>query len=185
MAKQKIADSQQKLFNKVHFNPGDVVFFSWLGMKKYGYVKTHKQVGWGIQYTVQSNNTRYPCGIQIKGTKTTYNTGCIFYEETRSCTADELKRRAETNQSYGNTELVRDTPRPKDEGRSNDSSKRRISNSASNKNSKSGPESSREHDGVDSNTRMQPDNSNKRTTTKLDSAIQKQRDFLNGFVKKD
>jgi len=185
MAKQKVSDSQQKLFNKVHFKPGEIVFFSWLGMKKYGYVKTHKETGWGIQYTVESNNTRYPCGIQIKGTKTTYNTGFIFYEETRSCTADELKRRAETIQSNGNSELIRDAARPNNESGSNNSSKRRIPKSVDNKKPKSGINASGKNDGVDGNTRMQSNNSKKPTNSKLADAIQRQRDFLNGFVKKD
>jgi hypothetical protein len=184
MAKQKISDSQQKLFNKVHFKPGEIVFFSWLGMKKYGYVKTHKETGWGIQYTVESNNTRYPCGIQIKGTKTTYTTGIIFYEETRSMGDEELKRRAETNQSYGNSELIRDSPRPNNESRSNNSNKRGISKSSSNKKSKSRTNTTRKNDGIDGNTGMQSDNSKKRTNNKLDEAIQRQRDFLNGFIKK-
>ena len=183
MAKQKVSDSQQKLFNKVHFKPGEIVFFSWLGMKKYGYVKTHKETGWGIQYTVESNNTRYPCGIQIKGTKTTYNTGFIFYEETRSCTADELKRRSETNQPNGNSELIRDAARPNNESGSNNSSKRRISKSSSSKKSKSGPDTTRKNDVIDGNTGMQSDNSKKRTNSKLADAIQRQRDFLNGFIK--
>lgn len=183
MAKQKISDSQQKLFNKVHFKPGEIVFFSWLGMKKYGYVKTYKETGWGIQYTVESNNTRYPCGIQIKGTKTTYTTGIIFYEETRSIGVDELKRRAETNHNYGNSELIRDTPRPTNESGSNDSSKRRISKSSSSKKSKSGPDTTRKNDVIDGNTGMQSDNSKKRTNSKLADAIQRQRDFLNGFIK--
>ena len=184
MAKQKISDSQQKLFNKVHFKPGEIVFFSWLGMKKYGYVKTHKETGWGIQYTVESNNTRYPCGIQIKGTKTTYTTGIIFYEETRSIGVDELKRRAETNRNYGNSELIRDSPRPNNESRSDDSNKRRVSKSSGSKKSKSGSDTVRKIDDIDGNTRMQSDNSKKRTNNKLDDAIQRQRDFLNGFVKK-
>lgn len=184
MAKQKISDSQQKLFNKVHFKPGEIVFFSWLGIKKYGYVKTHKETGWGIQYTVESNNTRYPCGIQIKGTKTTYTTGIIFYEETRSIGDDKLKRRAETNHNYGNSELIRDSPRPNNESRSDDSNKRRVSKSSGSKKSKSGLDTARKNDDIDGNTRMQSDNSKKRTNNKLDDAIQRQRDFLNGFVKK-
>lgn len=184
MAKQKISDSQQKLFNKIHFKPGEIVFFSWLGMKKYGYVKTYKETGWGIQYTVESNNTRYPCGIQIKGTKTTYNTGFIFYEETRSMGDVELKRRVETKQSYGNSELIRDTPRSNNESQSNGSNKRRVSNSTSNKKSKSGSATSRKNDVSNGNARMHTNDSKKRTNNKLDDAIQRQRDFLNGFVKK-
>jgi hypothetical protein len=184
MAKQKISESFQKLFNKVHFKPGEIVFFSWLGMKKYGYVKTYKETGWGIQYTVESNNTRYPCGIQIKGTKTTYNTGFIFYEDTRSIDPNELKRRAETKQSYGNSEVIRDTPRPIDESTNNASNKRRVSSTTNNKNAKPGKQSSRKNAILDSDSRMQSSDTKKRTDSKLADAIQRQRDFLNGFVKK-
>jgi hypothetical protein len=96
----------------------------------------------------------------------------------------ELKRRAETNHNYGNSELIRDTPRPNNESGSNDSSKRRVSKSSSSKKSKSGLDTTRKNDDIDGNTRMQSDNSKKRTNSKLDDAIQRQRDFLNGFVKK-
>lgn len=184
MAKQKISESFQKLFNKVHFKPGEIVFFSWLGMKKYGYVKTYKETGWGIQYTVESNNTRYPCGIQIKGTKTTYNTGFIFYEDTRSIDPIELKRRAETKQSYGNSEVIRDTPRPNNESTGNATNKRRIPNANNNENTKSRKQSGRKNAVLDGNSGMQSTNTKKRTNNKLDDAIQRQRDFLNGFVKK-
>ena len=41
------------------------------------------------------------------------------------------------------------------------------------------------NDNESSNTRMHNDNTKKRATSKLDTAIQKQKNFLNGFVKKD
>jgi hypothetical protein len=184
--KELVPDNIQKQFNKVQFKPGEIVFFTWLGTKKYGYVKATKETNWGIQYTVEANNTRYPCGIQIKGYKTAYTTGCIYAEETRSIGTDELKRRSQNGGKHTYSEIIRDTPRPKDEGRSNDSNKRSVSRTNNTKTKSNTARTSGMENGNDvSVDRVQSNNTKKRKDSKLDSAIQRQRDFLNGFVKKD
>ncbi len=188
MAKNKhLPDNIEKQFNKALFKQGEPVLFTWLGAKKYGYVTAHKKTNWGIQYTVTSNETRYPCGIQIKGYKTSYHIGCIYLEETNSIGVDELEKRIKAGpRTYTNTEIFRDTPRSKDESRSNDSNKRNTSNKSSRK-TKSNPArtNSLENDVQSSNNGMLPRNTKKRKNVELESAIEKQRNFLNGFVKRN
>lgn len=184
MAKKQLApENIQKQFNKPQFKPGDVVFFTWLGAKKYGYVKTIKETTWGIQYMVESYNTRYPCGVSIKGHKTAYTTGCIDIDETRSIGNDEIKRRIQTGHSSTYSELFTDTRRTEDESGSKSTSSGRISkkNTTTTTTARSGSKtktaSKSSNDGVSKST------TSKRKNSKLDAAIQRQRDFLNGFSK--
>jgi hypothetical protein len=187
MAKKPQApENIEKQFNKALFKIGEPVFFTWLGTKKYGYVTAIKQTNWGIQYTVEANNTRYPCGVQIKGYRTTYTTGCIFVDETRSFDADELKRRCQSGHKSTYSEVIRESERPKDESRIDDTNKRKISRTNNNKTKSNASRTNGMENGNDvSVDGVHGDNSTKRKDSKLDSAIQRQRDFLNGFVKKD
>jgi hypothetical protein len=145
--KQSIPENIQKQFEKPQFREGDAVFFVWLGSKKYGYVTTFKKVNWGIQYTVESEGVRYPCGIEIKTYKTTYTTGCIRFDDTRS---------------IGQQELITNSKRAKSAG-SNNSATNAIQSS------------------INGNT---SGNGKKRKNSELDAAVQRQRDFLNGFISK-
>lgn len=183
--KEQVPDNIQKQFNKVQFKPGEIVFFTWLGTKKYGYVKATKETNWGIQYTVEANNTKYPCGIQIKGHKTTYTTGCIYADETRAYGVEELERRCQTGHKSTYSEIIRDTPRPKDESRSNNRNVGSVSDSTVRKTKKSKSNNVRKDAIIDSNNGVQRSNTKKSKNSELDTAIQRQRDFLNGFVKKD
>lgn len=188
MAKNKnIPDNIEKQFNKALFKQGEPVLFTWLGAKKYGYVKTHKTTNWGIQYSVRANNTTYPCGIQIKGYRTSYQIGCIYFEETNSIGVDELKKRIKAGpRTYTDSEIFRDTPRTKDESRSSNTNKRKSSSAADRKTKSDTKRPTRlENDVEPSNNRVQREHTKKRNASKLDEAIQKQRDFLNGFVKRD
>lgn len=188
MAKNKhLPDNIEKQFNKALFKQGEPVLFTWLGAKKYGYVKTHKKTGWGIQYSVRANDTTYPCGIQIKGYRTSYHIGCIYFEETNSIGVDELKKRIDAGpRTYTDSEIFRDTPRPNNESRSSDSNKRESS-SATNRKTKSNTKRSTrvENDVKPSNNGVQRQHTKTRKNSELDEAIQKQRDFLSGFVKRD
>jgi hypothetical protein len=183
--KELVPDNIQKQFNKVQFKPGEIVFFTWLGTKKYGYVKKIKETNWGIQYTVEANNTRYPCGIQIKGYKTAYTTGCIYAEETRSIGSDELERRSQTGGKHTYSEVIRHTTRPKDESRSDNRNVGSVSDNVIRKTKKSKSNNVGKNGILDGDVRMQSNDTKKRKNSELDSAIQRQRDFLNGFVKKD
>ena len=183
--KSNVPDNIQKQFEKSQFKIGDPVFFTWLGSKKYGYVTSFKTVGWGIQYTVEEDNVRYPCGIEIKTHKTTYTTGYIRYDETRAIGRDELITRIQTGHSSTYSELFIDTRRPTVQSRSKSTTSKRIST----KNTKG----TKSTESVDAGEHVIQSSSNgnstgtrkKRGNSELDTAIKKQRDFLNGFVKKD
>ena len=183
MAKKNQApDAFQKQFNKIQFKINSPVIFTWLGMKKYGYVIRTKETNWGIQYTVDSEGTKYPCGIQIKTHKTTYTTGLINHDETRSLGQQELVTRIQTGHSSTYSEIFRDSGRPVSESRDVSTDSGRLSRKDNNATKSTQPKSK-------SKTIVQPSSSGVRsnTTTKsenseLDDAIQKQRDFLNGFI---
>jgi len=179
--KQLVPDTIQKQFNKIQFKINAPVLFTWLGMKKYGHVIQTKQMGWGIMYTIKSEGTKYPCGVQIKMHKTAYTTGCILTDDTRSIGDIELERRIQSGHSSTTTEVFRDTSRTNNEGPSNDNNSGRISRTTSKQIAKSNV-------GIGKNVvspsaaGVRNNITKKRGNTKLDTAIQKQRDFLNGFI---
>ena len=183
--KQHVPDAIIKQFEKPQFKIDDAVFFTWLGAKKYGYVKTFKTSSWGIQYMVESDNTKYPCGISIKGHKTAYTTGCINIDETRSIGQDELRKRIQTGHSSTYTELFTNTRGAEDESGSKSASSKHVSTA----NSKAIKPTRSNNKGK--NIVKSSSNGNiagtgkKRKDFKLDTAIQRQRDFLSGFIKKD
>ena len=189
MAKQQISEKLQAKFMKPQFQIGAVVLFSWLGQKKQGHVKKHKTRNWGIQYTVETvEGIRYPCGIQIEGQKTAYNTGFIFYEATKS-TADT--RRSKPTKNKPNT--TADTTVSGVTGGSTSKSEddhtiQRADDAESSRETDSGSGHGNKHDVKPSATRVHRSNSKKRADSaepSLKDAIQRQRDFLNGFVKRD
>ena len=182
--KLKIPDLIQSKFNKIQFKLDDPVIFTWLGMKKYGYVINTKKVAWGIQYTVQDVDAKYPCGIQIKSNKTAYTTGCILYDDTRSIGEIELKRRIQTNNNRTITAVSTDTKRPVAQSRDNNISSGRVSKT-NNREPESGYDVTTKVGVKSSIARVHNGNSKKRKNIELDTAIQRQRDFLSGFVKKD
>jgi hypothetical protein len=194
MAKQKITDAIQKKFEKPQFQPGAAVFFSWMGQKQCGYVTKFKKVGWGIQYTVQSvDKTNYPCGMEIQNEKTSYSVGYIFYETTKSIGQDELARRIETERNQPKSRPIKTVSINTGGSATKIAADSRESGSDSGsvvvKDTKArSKRSSTKVDTKSSTTRNTANNTRKRkdaAPTELDVAIQKQRDFLNGFVKKD
>ena len=159
-----------KQFNRPQFKIGDYVYFTWLGTQKTeGYVKKITTQNWGVQYLVVADEFgktyKYPCGIDIKGYKTSYHIGCVLREESKK--------------------LLKDKRRPVDESRDDSKSWNRNVNRISSESTTSrinGTENINESSSTricDSSTTKQQDN------TELKDAIQKQKDFLNGFVKKD
>lgn len=189
MAKKQIPKNIQDKFDKPLFKPGDAVFFSWLGTKQYGYVTKTKKSTWGIQYMVQSTEkVKYPCGIQIAGHRTQYEVGLIFFEETKKLTRAELETRINTPRTY--TAVSVDTRRSADQSTDDVGSNGTDTNGngAKTKQSRRKSGSSSPNDVVVSNTRVSDTNTKKRKNsrnTELDDAIEKQRNFLSGFIKKD
>ena len=187
MAKTTIPDKIQSKFDKPQFQLGDAVFFSFLGQKRYGYVTKIKKTGWGIQYNVQSyTGTTYPCGMRISEYTTSYRSGIIFFDETKELGTDELKRRYTAEREA--LTVFRKPRRPENESTINNTEiggdVDRITKGASTEGSFDGTQ----HDDINGNDRVNKQHTKKRATTKkpkLDDVIEKQRNFLNGFVKKD
>lgn len=188
MAKKQVPKNIQDKFDKPLFKPGDAVFFSWLGQKQYGYVTKTKKSSWGIQYMVQNNEKRnYPCGIQIAGHRTQYEVGLIFHDETKKLSRAELEIRINTPRTF--TAISIDPGRAKNQSSHDVRSNRTHTgnNDTKIKQPKRKSRSSSKNDDNVSNTGMPNTNTKKRknSAAELNSAIQRQRDFLNGFVKKD
>jgi hypothetical protein len=187
MAKKvQVSEAIQNKFNKPQFKIGDAVYFIWLGNKQYGYVRKTKQTSWGIQYTVESaSGVKYPCGIQIQGQKTHYNTGYIFYDDTRSIGNDEcIKRIVPTTYTRVYTQPARTETKSGDDDKS---SRRDASENSGKTKPARKTRSSKPNDVAPSTAGNGASNTGKRknTNTELDNAIEKQRNFLSGFVKKD
>lgn len=184
MAK-KLTDEQQRRLFKQHFKIGEPVFFIWLGQKKYGYVIRTKEANWGIQYTVESEDVRYPCGIEIKGSKTSYTTGYINYEATRAIDRDELIRRAEIGYDRIDNSLLIDARRTEVQSGSDSTVRERSNVQDSSRNESTKPQSKRKNAAKPSVDGVRKTNPRQRKNVELDSAIERQKNFLNGFVKKD
>lgn len=198
-------------FNKQYFKPGDAVCFTWFNTKGFGYVIKTSQSNWGVMYIVQLGKRKYPCGIQIGEWKTKYETGLLQYSITKQYTSDELNqlaangdclyetiafRRVSRNDENnagvtGDTNVGsrKDTPIPKAPSKRNNKSRRENVDISNNDVQQNGSE---EHSTVDVNAisingvqQLDTKKRGKTSKTELNDAIQKQRDFLSGFVKKD
>ena len=163
--KSKIPAYVLKQFNRAMYKVGDKVIIQWLGQIKTGYVKNTKESSWGHNYLVEvtekglkrsDNVTRYPCGIKIKEYKTEYNVGVILHDRT---------------QQGGE----------KDTQRNDSASVGRHNDSDSGKNARSGKSSASKNNIKSSATRVRNSDTESRS---LDDAIDRQRNFLEGFVKK-
>jgi len=159
-----------KQFNRPQFKVGDYVYFTWLGTQKAeGYVKKITTQNWGIQYLVVAQEYgktyKYPCGIEIKGYKTSYHIGCVLREESKKFFKD--KRRA--------VDEIGDDIKSRNRNVDTISSDSTTSRKHGTKN-----------DNELGSTRICNGSTKKlQGNSELKDAIQKQKDFLNGFVKKD
>lgn len=191
MAKQKITDKLQAKFDRPQFREGDAVYFSWLGQKKYGYVLRFKKSNWGICYTIQSTcGTRYPCGIRIDGIPTTYNVGLILFNETKEFGAERLNKIINGNGATVETSgILEHTRWPEVESRISDTpSQSDVDSTIGTVHETTSRKHSRKNDVGASNNTVPRNNRKKSKPVKnaeLTNAIQRQKDFLNGFVKRD
>jgi hypothetical protein len=178
MAKKKVKIPAYvlKQFDKVMYKVGDEVMIRWLGQIKTGYVTKYKKSNFGVSYTVevteknlnrQLRSTRYPCGIQIKEYTTDYKVGLILHEQTQ----ERIKSRG-VHEVPGSSATKSKTN--SGSGRNNDNiNNRKTSGSRNTATTKTSAKSS---------SKRVPDNNSK--TRSLDQAIDRQKDFLKGFVKK-
>jgi hypothetical protein len=177
--KNKIPAYVLKQFEKAMYKPGDKVIIQWLGQIKTGYVKSSTENSWGRSYMVEvhekglkhnDNVTKYPCGIEIKGYRTQYDVGFIFHDRTQrrdwpaSITIYENSRSKTNSQRNDNTSSGGHDD--KDSGKTTK------------------PRSSTTHKDVTKPSSTRKRTSNAKASSKdLDDAIDRQKDFLNGFVK--
>ena len=214
MSEDKIPANIISKFEKQQFKPGDAVCFTWFNVKRYGYVTSAKQVNWGIQYTVKLDKMSYPCGMQIDQWKTKYRTGLIQYTETKQLGSEQVSELATRSTPMYET-IAYTPSRNTDNGTNDSESgddKRNVKQSRSaTRKSKKDDRVLGEHDAIDSakatkhskrrhtdqdanesgvdgvlnHTTKSRAKSKKVVSDTLEQAIQKQRDFLAGFIKKD
>tara|TARA_R110000782_G_scaffold233987_2_gene320188 strand:+ start:1456 stop:1998 length:543 start_codon:yes stop_codon:yes gene_type:complete len=180
MAKKKVKLPAYvlKQFDKAMYKVGDEVMIRWLGQIKTGYVTKYYKSNWGMAYTVEVtepnlkkkySSTRYPCGIQIKEYSTDYKVGLILHEQTQE------------SWKPGSRRIHEDTRSTTVKVKTSSGSSRNNDNSNNRKTPGSGNNATSKASAKSSSKRVHDNNSKKRS---LDTAIDRQRDFLNGFVKK-
>jgi hypothetical protein len=191
MAKRQVDDKIQAKFEKPQFSIEDAVYFSFLGQKQYGYVTQITPVNWGVKYTVQSSNgLRYPCGIIIEGIKTTYDAGVIYFEDSKQIGSDECRRRYEAGRNCKSINAVPSNAR-RTEIESTDSdqtSKPNVDTSVGKVDANTKRRNSTKNVAKSSTDGVSTSNRKKRSPVKnaeLTNAIQRQKDFLNGFINRD
>ena len=176
--KSKIPAYVLKQFEKAMYKTGDKVIIKWLGQTKTGYVKTSKENAWGRSYMVEVEEkglkrsddvTRYPCGIEIRGHRTQYDVGLILHDRTQSGDWPQSTRIYEDSGSEANSQ--RDDN--KSVGGNDDSVSRKDT----------GSRSSNAHKDVvkPSSTRKRTSNA-KASNKDLNDAVNRQKDFLQGFI---
>ena len=177
--KSKIPAYVLKQFEKAMYKTGDKVIIKWLGQIKTGYVKSSKENNWGFSYMVEVEErglkrsddvTRYPCGIEIKGHRTQYDVGLILHDRTKSGDWPQSTRIYENSGS--NASQIG----------SDHSSSRRHDDSNSGKDGVGGSSDTHQDVVEPSSTRKRTSNA-KASGKDLDNAIDRQKDFLKGFVK--
>ena len=178
--KNKIPAYVLKQFEKAMYKPGELVIIQWLGQIKTGYVKSSKENNWGRSYMVEVHEkglkqnddiTRYPCGIEIKGHRTQYDVGIILHDRTQ---------RGDWPKSIT---IYENSGSEKDSQRNDNSSVGGNDDSNSRKDTKRRSSVTHKDDVESSATRVRTSNA-KTSTQDLDNAIDRQKDFLQGFVKK-
>jgi hypothetical protein len=179
MAKQKIPTTIQNKFSRQQYKVGDYVCINFLGEKYYGYVKKVTERSNTFVYMVQTNRYSYPCGIQIKdflsGTA-----GNIFFDDTARLGSEEIKRRFESGTVSKDSTGTKRTQTSKNEGRGG--------NVKATNNEVLQPKRATKHRTKNDDKSSNTTNSKGTTTrkrksySKLDEAVQKQKDFLRKFT---
>ena len=173
----------QSMFIKPQYKIGDPVRFMWLGAAHYGHVKEIKTVSnEEINYKVLSAGTTYPCGIEIKTYRNRYHTAGFIQHDTTEA-RDVISRKS----AAANPVVVKNGKRQSthsiDKESANGTTLRESDNPVPSQHTGSKPPTitnSNQPSSKSANKTRNP-----RSKLKLDSAIQKQRDFLNAFIKKD
>lgn len=177
--KSKLPAYVLKQFNKAMYKVGDKVIIKWLGQIKTGYVTKAYESNFGYSYLVEvtekglkgrMESTRYPCGIRIKQYETDYNVGLILHDRTQSGDWPQSQGIYE----YSGSEKTSQRNDSSSSGGDDNNNKRKNAKSRKGRHGKQNTDES-------GSTRMHKSDTE---TQSLDDAVQRQRDFLNGFVKK-
>jgi hypothetical protein len=168
--KQKFPKYIQNLFKKPQFQVGDRVKYNFLGEGGWGVVTKINQSNEKITYMVKEGRYTYPCGLMVKE-YSSYYAGHIFYQESKDGIdkgSNGTTRSTRTKKQNDNTVRMGST-------RSNGDS---VSN-------ESGSRSRRKDDNRPGNAKHISTNttSSKETSTELEDAIEKQKNFLRKFSK--
>jgi len=169
MAKQKIPTTIQNKFRTKLFKQGEYVYINWLGLKEYGFIKRIYKSGDSFSYMVQTHKN-YKSSIA----------GCILYEQTKEFGSVEIKRRYESGSISQNACGAKPIETSKNTIRGNADSRTSVKVSRPKKPRKHSTENA-----VESSATRNDSRTTKRTRksySKLDQAIQKQRDFLRKFT---
>ena len=177
--KSKIPAYVLKQFEKAMYNAGDKVIIKWLGQTKTGYVKHSKENTWGRSYMVEVKEkglkrnddvTRYPCGIEIRGHRTQYDVGLILHDRTQQ---------GDWPQS---TRIYENSGSEEDAQRNDNKSVGGNDDSISGKDTRSRSSDTHKDVAEPSSARKRTSNANS-SSKDLDDAVNRQKDFLRGFVK--
>ena len=176
----------QNMFNKPQYKVGDAVCMTWLGMKKYGFIIQIKKSHEEVAYFVRANDTTYPCGIKIKEYTTKYHSAGLVQHDCAE-SQDAIARKAATS----NTRVVTDSNGTKIRTRAKTTVSEPIvsttSNQAPTKSTRTRTSSRKnaKQSGSASSSKGRSRKSAAGNSAKLDDAIQRQKDFLNGFTRKE
>lgn len=186
--KQQIPKYIQAKIKRPQYKVGDAVCIRWLGQIKYGIVERIYERNEEARYMVNAGGTKYPCGIQIKEYRSpNAEAGFVIHDSGES--AESIRRKATTTnkrvvKNAGGT-TVRNTDKGQVSGTnvsdtdSADAGKSRPKTTSRKTSNKPGTTGSKRTASKTKSTARKSKNS------ELDSAIQKQKDFLSGFTKKE
>ena len=169
--KQAVPQYILNKFKRPQFQVNDIVYFTWLGEPLKGKVIRYAKNNENVTYTIQSGRYKYPCGIQIKKHKSAQY-GLVLYEKSRNYTGNIRKPGGEIDASTNDSGSG---------GRYVDNTVRSISE-------ESGSGHGTKNDNKLSNTKHRGKDISHRNpvsgSRELESAINKQKQFLRGFTKK-
>lgn len=178
--KQEVPKYIQAKFKKPQFKPGDFVCMTWLGEFIRGELletyKTHEHV----RYKIKAAGFTYTCGIQIGDYKSEHTDyGILLESETvrRGVKPETADRTIHAKSRRTNDSIPTQTTGVRSDSNSNDRSNTTSTPRKSNATKNAANRST-------SNDTKKKSKSVKRKNTELDQAVQRQKDFLNGFVKK-
>lgn len=183
MAKQKIPETVTKKFSKKLFKENQFVVIDWLGQTKYGYITKIKKSGAYYSYSVKTSDKTYPCGVQI-GQHRTAAAGNIKYDDVTEFGPEIIESRYRLSTISRPTYIkpASTESETKDVGRSADATVNKDAPKPRRTNNRRKNDIQSSSSRNDGSNRKNTKRNSKPSYSKLDEAIQKQRDFLRKFT---